>query len=160
MHLRDCVENLVVLSAHPGLKTKKEKEERLELDKKWSEKLLTLPFETFLGEWYAQPLFHPLPFQKRQNQNPQLLAKVMLQISLAHQEYIDTFECPTLFLHGENDLKYRDLYCRLPKSTAVEQIAECGHILPLAKPSLCAEKILNWLKIHESCSSMDPCCPT
>ncbi len=161
MQLQTWVKNLIILSAHLGLQTQKEKEERFELDRVWSEKLLHLPFETFLEQWYAQSLFQPLPsLPLRLKNDPESLSKVILQMSLSFQAYIDTLDCPALFLYGENDLKYRDHYCRLPKGAVVERIRGSGHIIHLSNPSLCAEKILNWLEVDESRSSMDSRCKT
>ena len=161
MQLQSYAKNLVILSAHLGLQTQKEKEERFEVDKTWSEKLLHLRFETFLEQWYAQPLFQRLPaLPLRLKNDPESLSKVILQMSLAHQEYIDTIDCPALFLYGENDLKYRDHYCRLPKNAAVERVTGSGHIIHLSNPLLCAEIILNWFESDESRSSMDSRCKT
>jgi 2-succinyl-6-hydroxy-2,4-cyclohexadiene-1-carboxylate synthase len=161
LQLQPHAKKLAILSAHLGLQTQKEKEERWELDKAWSKKLLHLPFETFLEQWYAQPLFQPLPsLPLRLKNDPKSLSKVILQMSLAHQQYIETLDCPALFLYGENDLKYRDLYCRLPKNAAVEGLSGSGHIIPLSNPSLCAKKILNWLEVDEPRSSMESRCKT
>ncbi len=147
MQLHLSAKKLVILSGHLGLTSHKEKLKRQRLDKAWSQRLLSTPFATFLKAWYAQPLFQPLPDSlDRSDNNPELLAQVVVQMSLGHQDHCKGFACPTLFLYGENDLKYRDLYCRLPKNCAVEQIQGCGHMIHLANPPLCAEKILNWLE--------------
>ncbi len=149
LQLADCAKALVLLSAHPGLKTEQEKEEQKKREEVWINKLHTLPFDTFLTEWYAQPLFHSPSADRRfypprrQLQEPRSLAKVMEQMSLASQKYRDTFACPALFLHGEYDEKYRNLYAKLPKDISVEKINHSGHACHLEQPRLCAHTILS-----------------
>jgi 2-succinyl-6-hydroxy-2,4-cyclohexadiene-1-carboxylate synthase len=150
LQLRQWAKALVVISGHPGLKTEKEKEQRWRVDQMWSEKILHAPFETFLAEWYAQALFHPLPknhlsAKSQITHNPQHLASALLQMSLAKQSHIDDFPCQTLFVHGEIDLKYRDLYSNLPKTVSVRQVLKCGHIVHKNNAAECAQQILNWL---------------
>lgn len=155
LQLQKYADAIVVLSAHPGLSSKKEKEQRRELDALWCNKLLTLPFDTFLAEWYAQPLFCTLQhnpsllqliIQRRMKQNPHELANVMRQLSLSKQPYRRRFPRPTLFLHGEEDLKYQKLYCKLPNTVTVRSIKSAGHAIHLENAQACAEEILKWLK--------------
>ncbi len=142
MQLQEYASSLVILSAHPGLATKAEREARRKIDETWSEKLLQLPLEEFLAEWYAQPIFqHFSLIDRRLSQDPQALSKIILQLSLANQE-IFPISCPVLFLYGEEDLKYRELYCRIPNACG---IPGCGHVVHLEKPKDCAEIILDWL---------------
>jgi 2-succinyl-6-hydroxy-2,4-cyclohexadiene-1-carboxylate synthase len=154
LQLQECASAVVALSAHPGLMSQKEKEERSKIDKIWSEKLLTLPFDAFFAEWYEQPIFQTLRqnlsllqliVKRRMKQNPQDLARVICQMSLAGQPRITRFPTPTLFMHGEEDLKYRELYCGLPKTVAVRSIKNSGHAIHLENAQKCAEEILNWL---------------
>lgn len=149
LQLRKHVSALIILSAHYGLETKEEKANQLHRDHLWSEKLLTLPIQAFLKEWYAQPLFHGTDvsslIERRAKQNPQALSRALMQLSLAHQPYIHDFPCKTLFLHGENDLKYRALYSKLPKTVTVSQIEKSSHAILLDNPASCSEKILRWL---------------
>ncbi len=151
LSLKEYASALIILCSHPGLKTQKEKDERLQIDKTWSEKLQTLPFDHFLKEWYAQPIFPPnsqMPPQRKRNQNPQSLSRVMTQMSLSSQEYGEDYPIPTLFLHGEKDLKYAELYRTLPKSVAVRSVDHSGHAVHLEQTLLCANHILNWLETY------------
>ncbi len=149
LQLRQCAEKLIILSGHTGLKTQKEKEERLKSDAIWSEKLLKLPFEEFMAQWYAQPVFKKLMMQslikRRMQQSPQDLSRVLLQMSLSAQPHIDDFPCPTLFLYGEYDLKYRDLYSNLSETVSVRRVDKCSHAVHIDNAGLCAKQILNWL---------------
>jgi len=153
LQLQEYAAALVTLSAHPGLVTKKEKEKRREIDEIWYEKLLTLPFDAFLDLWYAQPIFQSLTrkrpllqliVKRRIDQNSQDLACVMRQLSLANQPQITRFLCPALFMYGEEDLKYRKLYRKLPKTVSVRSIKNSGHAIHLENARECAEEILNW----------------
>ncbi|MBI2810840.1 MAG: alpha/beta fold hydrolase [Candidatus Melainabacteria bacterium] len=157
LQMHACAKTFVAISAHPGLSTAEEKNARLQNDEVWCQKLLHLPIESFLTEWYAQSIFQPFPnnpslvqflIKRRMKQNPQDLVRVLRQTSLAHQEKIQAFHCPTLFLYGEHDLKYRDLYSKLPTHAAVRCIAKCGHAVHIQNPKECANEIRNW--IHRS----------
>jgi 2-succinyl-6-hydroxy-2,4-cyclohexadiene-1-carboxylate synthase len=148
----DIARAVIVLSGHPGLQTEKEKQERLKRDEEWSERLLTLPLETFLSEWYAQPLFQHMPrsvLERRKVQDPQVLSSVLLQMSLGHQSKHRIFSCPALFLYGTYDEKYRKLYLEFAKDVAVREVQNCGHVLHLENAAMCAEAILHWLKRGE-----------
>ena len=195
LQLQEHARAIVAISAHPGLKTTKEKELRKDIDVTWRKKLLTLSWEAFLAEWYAQPIFlslHRKPdllqqiLKKRFMQNPENLnfrflssesaeifdeiahtfskgvaegailerikpkvqvenlSRVLLQLSLSNQPHISQFLCPTLFLYGEEDLKYRKLYCNMAQNTIVQSIKKCGHAVHLEDAKACAEEILNW----------------
>lgn len=138
--------HLFLFSAHPGLKSEKEKKEREQEEKKWQEKLKRLPIDAFLDEWYAQPLFESLVkrrefFEKmrirRANQDIDNLA----YFALSKQPYFSSFSVPTHFICGEEDLKYAALYRTLPTSISVKTVAGCGHAIHLENPSACAEII-------------------
>ncbi len=146
--LKDLAKKLIILSGHPGLKEEPEKIERKISDEKWSQSLRSLPFPVFLSQWYAQPVFHRQ--HKRCSQNPEDLARVLLQLSLSDQQYNDTFPCPTLFLYGEYDLKYRELYRNLPKAAKVCEIKDSSHAVHLDNATLCTKTILNWLRHMET----------
>jgi 2-succinyl-6-hydroxy-2,4-cyclohexadiene-1-carboxylate synthase len=148
LELMDEAKSLIVLSGHPGLQTEEEKAERMAIDEQWSEKLLTLPLETFLTQWYEQPIFHHVPqsiLNRRMSQNPRELSLVLRQKSLAHQKRYDDFSCPTLFVCGEYDLKYRQLYVELPKTVEVSVVDGSSHAVHIENAALCSKLILNWL---------------
>lgn len=156
LQLQDCVCAIAALSAHPGLTTQLEKEQRRLIDEKWSQKLLELSLDAFLAEWYAQPIFQTLKrnpallqniMRRRMKQSPSDLALVLHQLSLSKQPYISEFSCPTLFLHGEEDLKYRELYSRLPNSAAVSCVKSCGHAVHIENAADCAQLINHWIEV-------------
>lgn len=139
LQLQEKFRAVVAISAHPGLKTQEERDFRAKTDAAWCEKLRTLPFSQFLSEWYAQPIFKKA--FPRKEQDPHLLARMLEQMSLAKQPHIEQFPRPTLFIYGEEDLKYRELYCKLPNTVTVRGVPHCGHAVHLENPAACAEHI-------------------
>jgi len=138
---------VVAFSAHPGLSSLAEKQERYAHDLLWAEMLKTEPYEIFLEKWYAQELFASLKertdlfeqmLKRRRKQNPQLLAKMLLHYSLAHQSYLGKMHA-VHFVCGERDLKYSMVYTGL----SFEKIAGCGHAVLLENPAACAASIAN-----------------
>lgn len=115
----------------------------------------TQPFETFLKAWYDQPLFHTLrarpdlfqqTLSRRAKQNPQWVADIFRNFSLGLQPQITEFFPKTLFLHGEKDEKFEEIYRSLPKEVRVQSIAASGHVVPLENPKGCAEAILAFIQ--------------
>jgi 2-succinyl-6-hydroxy-2,4-cyclohexadiene-1-carboxylate synthase len=129
------IASLTILSAHPGLHTCDEKKSRLEIDKKWATKLLKLPIDEFLAQWYDQPLFQSFKpdFSMRRNHNPKALAAALLHYSLGAQDFYQPKEA--LYLVGEKDEKYRSIY----KSATI--IPNAGHVVHLENPKAVAEVI-------------------
>lgn len=139
----------ILLSTHPGLTTPEEKAERWRLDQLWIQKLQQEPLESFLKAWYAQPLFdslrtHPAfpeALSRRLKQDPEVLAQMLGQESLAHQE----FTLPgAIFLHGQFDPKYAQLYKNLNIPSL--EISDAGHAAHLENPQGCAEAIRQGIK--------------
>lgn len=134
----------ILLSTHPGLQTVEEKAQRWLQDQKWAQRLRQEPLESFLKSWYNQPLFDslrqhpdfPKILARRAQQNPQELAKILEQESLAHQN----FTLPkAVFLQGQFDEKFSRLYQRLGISPL--EIPNAGHAAHLENPLGCAEAI-------------------
>jgi 2-succinyl-6-hydroxy-2,4-cyclohexadiene-1-carboxylate synthase len=129
------IASLTILSAHPGLKTKEEKTSRLQEDAKWAERLLTLPIDEFLIQWYDQPIFYSFKpdFSMRCKHNPKRLAKTLLYYSLGRQTFYRPKEA--LYLVGEKDEKYRAIH---PEAVV---IPKAGHMIHLENPEAVAKII-------------------
>jgi 2-succinyl-6-hydroxy-2,4-cyclohexadiene-1-carboxylate synthase len=135
----------IVLSAHPGLRTEQEKDERWKSDQAWIEKLQQRPLQEFLQAWYAQPLFDTLRrhsafesmLSRRLWQDPQKLIEMLSKESLAHQEH--SIPANAVFLHGQLDAKFAKLYRELKIPSW--EIPHAGHAAHLEQPQSCAEII-------------------
>ncbi|HEY5259589.1 MAG TPA: hypothetical protein VIJ46_03000, partial [Rhabdochlamydiaceae bacterium] len=96
----------ILLSTHPGLQTPEKKAQRLKHDGEWIRMLEQGSLENFLKAWYSQPLFDSLRnhpefqniFSRRLQQDPQVLAQMLSQESLAHQEFTHS---EGIFMHGQ-----------------------------------------------------------
>lgn len=126
-------ESVTLLSVHPGLKTEKEKKERLENDQAWAKLLLELPIDEFLLRWYDQSIFKPFrpDFSMRRKQNVSGLAAALLHYSLSKQP---RYEIDGVIV-GERDTKFRALY-----SDPI-LIPNAGHMVHLENPKAVAEII-------------------
>lgn len=131
----------ILISTHPGLQSVKEKEIRWQEDQQWIQRFESEPLEKVLKDWYSQPLFKTLDispiFARRLDQNGKRLAEILSLESLAHQNF--TLPSNALFLHGEYDVKYRDLYRFLNLSSL--EIPHVGHAAHLEDPQACAAAI-------------------
>lgn len=135
----------ILLSTHPGLRSAEEKAERLAIDDLWIDRLQQEPLDKFLDAWYAQPLFDSLRMHsefskilaRRRQQDPLVLARMLAQESLAHQQY--RIPSDAVFLHGQLDVKYAQLYQDLKIPS--QQISNAGHAAHLENPQGCAEVI-------------------
>lgn len=132
------VASLILLGAHPGLKTGHA--ERLAKDKALAEQIMSLSIDEFLQIWYDQPIFKTLVTKMnirsmRKDQNQQLLSLAMEAFSLGHQP--DLSHIPALRLVGEFDPTYREHYRHLPHTV----IPNAGHAAHLENPNAVAEVI-------------------
>ncbi|MBS0605603.1 MAG: alpha/beta fold hydrolase [Parachlamydiales bacterium] len=143
----------IILSAHIGLDTEQEKTLRWEEDLRWIQMLETQPIRSFLEKWYAQPLFQSLRkqqalfeqvLQRRSQQDPVKLALILRQMSLGKQPKITAFHPQSLFLFGEEDLKYEQLYAKLPQTILRKKIPNAGHAVHLENPDACVGAIEEW----------------
>ncbi len=141
---------VVALSTHPGIATNEERSIRLADDIALSMKLETEPFDQFLTTWYTQPLFASLKtrpdlfesiLQRRLSADPRRLAQALRTYSLGVLSSIVSFFPNTVFLYGEEDLKYEAIYRILPPDVSVHPIAQAGHAIHLERPVLCATLI-------------------
>jgi 2-succinyl-6-hydroxy-2,4-cyclohexadiene-1-carboxylate synthase len=155
-HYPHVVKGVIALSAHPGLTHPLEREQRFQSDLIWAEKLSSLPFSTFLEEWYNQPLFDPFKrntslfentLSRRLNQKSEHLREMLLAYSLGKlPPFSFSTSHPLLFLHGDKDIKYQSLYSQFPPHVKVKQISNAGHALHLEQPHAVAQQIHHFLE--------------
>ena len=109
--------SLVLESTSPGLKTAEEREARKTHDAELASRLETSELESFVHEWYSQPLFKSLKrdkqsfeklFYRRLNNDPSGLARSLRYMGTGTQpplwERLLEIRSPSLLIAGEQDL--------------------------------------------------------
>ena len=144
----DKIEGLILESAHPGLTSKEEREERVALDRRWSNKII-LDWPDVLEEWYNQPVFTSLSgsslIEEIKNSrgwgDPESLSAALSGFSTGLQapfwEFLADFQVPVLFVSGAQDAKYCDVGARLDASSdkiSHVVIPGAGHIVHQEQP--------------------------
>lgn len=132
----------VIVSAHPGLEERAEREARRVSDAAWATKALTAGWRDFLAEWNAQSLLGG-PSLRTADADARLalrrgeIARSFVDWSLGAQQplwdRLREIRVPVLWVAGENDAKFLALaeraaalvpQCRLAVAPA------CGHRVP------------------------------
>ena len=144
---------IVMESASPGLKTKQERNVRIETDTGVSERLKSNKFNEFLIQWYKQPIFGDLIKQKnfneilkrRRKEDPEKLAISLKKLGTGIQpplwEKLSQLDLYCLLVVGEKDLKFRSIaneMSNLNNMISIKGIANCYHTIHLLKPDVFA----------------------
>lgn len=122
----DAWSGAVFLSTNPGLSNEAEKMQRLESDKKWSEKFLKQSFQETLIEWNNQGVLKDSFEPSRQESSYQKsdLAGALLNWSLARQRdfrtLIDLWHIRQLWIAGEKDSKFCEILKTLPQTNEIQ----------------------------------------
>jgi len=162
LHLAQAYPNkllsLSLESSHPGLQSIAERQMRAHNDQAWSEKLSSLPIESFLSQWYLQGVFAELTESKRQalilkrsNNNSEALLTVFEPTSLSKQEDLwllpSQLQLPCHYFVGKDDSKFSALASRWASLTniRVHTIAGAGHNAHLASPALFCRQLIKHL---------------
>ncbi|MEB3343082.1 2-succinyl-6-hydroxy-2,4-cyclohexadiene-1-carboxylate synthase [Okeania sp.] len=150
-------EKIILESASPGLKTKKERSLRYQADFKLANKLENSNFEEFLWNWYSQPLFASLRqdnnfenvIKKRLENNQLELAKSLRSLGIGNQpslwNKLSNHQIPTLLIVGEYDDKFQVINTEMAKLCRVAQvkiIPESGHNIHWENPREWVESII------------------
>lgn len=152
---------VVLESASPGLKTQRDRLERIQQDLELAKKMETSDFSVFLSNWYNQSLFtslkeHPnfesLLASRLQN-NPLELAKSLRNLSTGRQpslwEKLKQNQNPLLLLVGEYDAKFRGInseMARLCNAITLKIVSHCGHNIHVENTKAFVENIILFLK--------------
>lgn len=160
LHFSTYFSKVVLESASPGLKTKRDQSERIQQDIELAHKLEISDFLSFLLNWYNQPFFtsikkHPafdaLIASRLQN-NPQELAKSLRNLSTGYQpslwEKLKENETSILLLVGEYDQKFREInseMAKLCKFIKLEIVSDCGHNIHFENPQKFVESVQKFL---------------
>ncbi|HEY9608844.1 2-succinyl-6-hydroxy-2,4-cyclohexadiene-1-carboxylate synthase [Allocoleopsis sp.] len=156
LHFPQYFSKVVLESASPGLKTERDRLERIQRDFALSKKLEKGNLPTFLEKWYDQPLFaslknHPkfdFLIESRLHNNPCMLAKSLRNLGLGCQpclwENIKHNKNPLLLVVGEYDSKFIVInsdMARLCQSTTLEIVSSCGHNMHFEDPKTFVENV-------------------
>ncbi len=160
-HHPDLVRSATLIGTHPGLRTKKEREERAAFDKKWIDILENQGIEAFVDTWEKLPLFEtqsaadPRLLEKqrvsRLSHSPESLAASLRTLGLARMpDYRDALRKRDLPVHlvvGGEDTKFLALakeMCNWLKDGSVTIVPGVGHNIVLEAPARLAESILTF----------------
>lgn len=150
---------VVIESGSPGLKTKQERLERIERDRKLANQIET-DFNQFLIDWYNQPLFqsikaHPnfeQTLKERSRNNPIELARSLREMGTGMQpslwEKLQSHHNPLLLLVGEYDRKFVALNQEMASLCETAEIAiapDAGHNIHFEQPEWFIEQIKTFL---------------
>lgn len=132
---------VIAISTHPGIVDPLERKERLEWDFLLAKKLLDEPLEPFLKKWYEAPLFSsfrkhpsfPKIFEKRMRQKKEALAHFLTHFSTGMKPPPE-ISPDTIFIFGEEDLKYERLYRRLVQIHEKIAVKNASHAVHLENP--------------------------
>lgn len=164
LHFAQRFPRVVLESASPGLKTDRERQERLQRDWELADQL-EADFASFLSDWYNQPLFHPLrshphfeQIQARRWQNcPQSLATSLRYLSTGQQPslwpLLSQQTQPLLLLVGDDDRKFHRLnqeIANLCPTAHLQTIPHCGHVVHLEQPVVFTDKIRTFFSVDKN----------
>jgi len=154
----DNLLSLSLESSHPGLQSVAERQARAQSDHVWSEKLSSVPIESFLSLWYQQGVFAELTesqrqalIQKRSRNNSEALLTVFEPTSLAKQRDLwqlpSQLQLPCHYFVGENDSKFSALASRWASQVSIQvhSIVDAGHNVHLASPTLFCRLLIKHL---------------
>ena len=142
----DLWKGVTLISAHPGLKTEKERVRRRASDAVWSTKALKMKWGAFLNEWNSQEVLNSVAkgLANRQLLQPrsQAIARAFNAWSLGnqknHSEMVSKVSCPVKVITGERDYKYTEL-CKVFNFPDMETfvIKHAGHRTLWDNPEEC-----------------------
>ncbi len=165
------VHGVIVESASPGIEDDWERLQRWQHDLEVALDLMLQDFETFLEQWYRQPVFAALRhhpefaklLQQRYGHNEQLqLAAALKVMSVARQpsywQWLRTATLPLLFIAGEADEKYRGIAERLAAlgnaHLEVALVPKVGHMVHFEAPEVFRSLVEKFLSKFQQATSV------
>jgi 2-succinyl-6-hydroxy-2,4-cyclohexadiene-1-carboxylate synthase len=161
VHYPDSIRKVVLESTSPGLRTEIERQRRILEDAALAERILTVPFEQFLREWYAQPLFASMSssseklqtlIARRLNNDPRSLCLSLQGMGTGAQpswwEKLDQLTTPLLLIVGEKDAKFSAIGCAMAERCPVAQlrvVPDAGHNVHWEQPHLFGSMVRDFL---------------
>lgn len=147
----------IIISAHPGLKTLSERNERLKKDQKWAQKFLKEDWKVLMNEWNRQKIFDSDPFQFsrfEKDYQRQQVAKMLVNLSLGTQENlkeeIQQLPMPILWMTGKNDFRFSreasELKFNSEKSKWLN-VEKAGHRVPWVEPEQFLKQVKDFMNL-------------
>lgn len=130
---------VVVISAHPGLATISERQDRLNSDTVWANAAATLPWSEFLKQWDAQSVLGESSADRAGLEKHRLaIAEAFREWSLGGQpdlrDSLRNISCPLHWITGERDTKFTQLAASA--GTGIHHVvANAGHRVHLEQPA-------------------------
>ncbi|WP_438312105.1 2-succinyl-6-hydroxy-2,4-cyclohexadiene-1-carboxylate synthase [Sporosarcina sp. FA9] len=151
--------SLILESASPGLKTKQERLERRQADKKLAERLISDGIPNFVNFWEEIPLFESqksLTTEKRNAIREERLGQSTIGLSNSligigsgsqpsYWDSLQTIKIPVLLITGEIDKKFVHIAREMEKTFPIVKhttIKAAGHAIHVEKPTLFATMIV------------------
>lgn len=155
------VEKLILESAHPGLESKKEREERRLHDEAWANRIRA-DWPRVLEDWYDQGVFSSLSPALRERliaekveQDPEKAASMLQKLSLGRQRSfwgeMTGLPFPILFVSGEMDLRYKRVGERLaaqPGPIRHVSLRGAGHVVHREQPEAYLDALESFLSLE------------
>ena len=154
--------SVLLIGSHLGLKERKERLERLQMDRQWIRILQNKGPSLFFTQWKNQPLlrrWNDLPEAQRKaamhraaEADPEAWIRILEELSPGKlpslEPDLESLDLPILLLAGERDTKYADYYRnlapRLPRAEA-RMIPGAGHAAHLDQPVAVLEVFSRWI---------------
>jgi 2-succinyl-6-hydroxy-2,4-cyclohexadiene-1-carboxylate synthase len=153
--------HLAVVSATPGYVDDRDRELRLEADKRLARDLISHGTADFVLSWYENPLFASFrqcpvfdeTIRERSSRAAEPLARALEVFSVGNQppmwNALEEVSFPTLFVAGAFDGKFVDIARRAAlcsESVRDAIIAGAGHCLHLERPKVLADVLREFLE--------------
>ena len=155
------IKKLILESASPGLLVETDKNKRLAQNDEWVHTLKKVPLNTFLNQWYQQPLFstlqnNPEQYKKllknRQNNCVKGIIRSLIQHSptnyKSHWQHLHLLPSNTLYITGNEDKKYVQIGHLIKKKAPHIQIVtlpHCSHMAHFENPQTFFDTCINFL---------------
>lgn len=152
---------LVLESTSPGLRTERERFERIEIDEERASRLVSNGIDHFVDEWYELPLFaslksHPDVFavikEKRKRNSVEGLRRSLQGLGTGAQpslwERLSECAMPVLLLCGEYDAKFIEINRAMSDSVdhaKLRIVPGAGHLVHVEQPTAYRRAISDFL---------------
>lgn len=129
----------ILISAHPGLKSEKEKQLQLKNDDEWADRFMQTPWDDLMKAWEEKEVFQNAThrfLRKEKDYARQDLAAFLRNFSLGHQE-VSIPPIPIYWITGENDKKYTQLAQEISQLHPLSKnivIPSASHRVPWENP--------------------------